>query len=178
MLLISLSFFLFILCTYFCFLLWFVQDQPLSCNTEQHLEGISDTVSVFSLNWSQPEISISSIPSFLFMCLVSTKPIPAHILDGGCAEVLLVMEIHYSKIDNTIPLIRRSGFHVNVTMAHYSTLYLSTLSTIQAKKKTCFSQAFCNLLTILVSCSSPLYHQCKFKFLEWWKDLQWYESNT
>lgn len=94
-----------ILCTY-CFLLWFVQDQALDCNAEQHLAGISYTVSVLSLNWSQPGISTSSIPSLLFMCLVSTKPVPAHILDGGCAEVLLLMEIHYSKIDNTIPLIR------------------------------------------------------------------------
>lgn len=52
------------------------------------------------------------------MYLVSTKLVSAHILDGGCAEVLLLMEIHYSKIDNAIPLIRGSGFHVNVTMAH------------------------------------------------------------
>lgn len=48
------------------------------------------------------------------MYLVSTKLVPAHIWDGGCAEVLLLMEIHYSKIDNAIPLIRGSGFHVNV----------------------------------------------------------------
>lgn len=111
-----------------------MQDQALNCNTDQHLEGISYTVSVFSLNWSQPEISISSIPSLLFMFLVSTELLPAHISDGGCAEALLLMEIHYSKIDNTIPLIRGSGFHVNVTLAHYSILYLSTLSTTQAEK--------------------------------------------
>lgn len=95
-----------------------MQDLALDCNTDQHLEGISWTMSVFSLNWSQPEISTSSIPSLLFMYLVSTKLVSAHILDGGCAEVLLLMEIHYSKIDNAIPLIRGSGFHVNVTMAH------------------------------------------------------------
>lgn len=85
-----------------------MQDQALDINAEQHLEGISYTVSVFSLNWSQPESPTSSIPSLLFMCLASTKLIPAHILDGGCAEVLLLMEIHYSEIDNAIPLIRGS----------------------------------------------------------------------
>lgn len=166
MLLISLSFFLFTLCTY-CFLLWFVQDQALDCNTDQHLEGISYNIFVFSLNWSQPEISISSIPSLLFMYLVSSKLVPAYILDGGCAEVLFLMEIHYSKIDNAIPLIRGSGFHVNVTMAHYSILYLCTLSiTHRRKKKAGFSQVFWNLLTIFVCCSSSPYYQCKFKFPE------------
>lgn len=151
-----------------------MKDQALDCNTHQHLEGIPYTVSVFSLSWSQPEISISSIPSLLFMYLVSTKLVPAHIWDGGCAEVLLLMEIHYSKIDNAIPLIRGSGFHVNVTMAHYSILYLSTLSTTQTGKKNppVFSQVFCNLLTIFVCCSSPPYYQCKCKFLEMMERLR------
>lgn len=84
------------------------------------------------------------------------------------------MEIHYSKIDNAIPLIRGSGFHVNVTMAHYSILYLSTLSTTQTGKKNppVFSQVFCNLLTTFVCCSSPPYYQCKCKFLEMMERLR------
>jgi len=37
-------------------------------------------------------------------------------------DPLLLKEIHYSKIDNAIPLVEGNGFHVYVTIAHYAAL--------------------------------------------------------
>lgn len=126
------------------------------CNRDRHLEGTSHHLSVSFLNWSKSGISVSPI---LFTYLVSSKLSPAHIFDGGCTGLVLLMEIHYSKIDNIIPLINGNGFQVDVTMAHYSTWYLSTLFKCDADRKTTTKKKrlfllFCNLLSTL--CAVPL----------------------
>lgn len=95
------------------------------------------------------------------MYLVSTKLSPAHVLDGGCTGLVHLMEIHYSKIDNIIPLINGNGFQVNVTMAHYPTQYLSTLFRCDADRKTkkrLFLSGILQFTNHFVHCSScPCY---------------------